>query len=552
LKQRELVIADYRTGFYRREFLKYAGVALAGGALAPWHGWQALAQEAGTTPKRGGEINIAIGQNPVSFDGRNVSAISSFQISYNFYNKLVRFEIDGSQLKIVGDLAESWEEDADGTLTFHLRDGVRFHNGEVLNAEDVAHTFNSTTNINGDREGSQSSGPFSLIVVLFGLLGKEVRAEDRLTVVFPGGDTPFAPLLAALAGFSGIVNKKADLEGNMATNPVGTGPFKLVESVPGTRWVMERHEDYFKEGLPFLDRVTWNLLEDDFARTRALESGGFQWISRVPLGLTQVVDAQPGLKAISTPPGGFQYFLSFNVSKGFPLDDARFREALTWALDPQVLIDVAFFGQALGSNGKIINDTLFDRTPELEFENPFALQPNLNRARELLNEVGLPEGFTLDTWVAAGEANVLRATEIYREQLAEIGLNLRINQAQTAERFSHIFGAEADFDIQVEPISGFFDHDQGLSPLLKTGAFFNQGNWSDPETDALIDQGATTVDPAERKAIYERLYREIIMSEVPKYFFAWQEVPYAMVENLNGFPPLLNQETFFEKVWLDR
>ncbi len=541
MKQRELVVADYRTGFYRREFLKYAGVALAGGALAPWTGWKALAQETGAAPKRGGTLRISIGQNPLSFDGRNVSAITSFQIGYNFYNKLVRFELDGSQLKIVGDLAESWEQAEDGTLTFRLHEGVRFHNGEVLTAEDVAHTFNTATD---------PSQGHSLIVVLLGLVGKEVQAPDPRTVVFPGGDQPFAPLLAALAGFSGIVNKKADLEGHDYVNdPIGTGPFRMLEYIPGNRVIMERFEDYFKPDLPYLDRIEWNILSDDFARVRALESGGFDWISRVPLSLIDVVNQEPGFKASKTPPGGFQWFLSFNTQRA-PFDNAKLRQAITWALDPQVLIDVALFQQAQNSNGQIINADVVDFPPSLDVENPYALQPNLNRARELLDEAGIPDGFTFTTWVALGAADVIRSAEVFKEQLAQIGLNLDIRQVQTAERFSHILGPEADFGIQLEPFSGFYDHDQGLSPVLARGAFFNEGLWDDEETNRLLDAGRTTLPSAQRKAIYEELYRDVILPQVPKYFYAWQEVPYAMVDNVMGFQPLLNQETFFEQVWL--
>ncbi len=555
MRQKEFLIADYKTGFFRRDFLRMTGAAMAAGALAPWDGWKALAQEQGQTPVAGGEIEIAIGQNPVSFDGRNVSAISSFQISWNFYNRLVRFEQDGSQLKIVGDLAESWEVGDDGSLTFHLHEGVQFHNGEILTASDVAYTFNSINVFEGAgvREGSLSSGPFNLFVV-YGFLNpiNEVQALDDLTVFFPGNDNPFAPLLSALASFGGIINEKSDKEVNLATDPIGTGPYMLTESVAGTRWVMERNPNYFKEGLPYLDKVTWNLLEDDFARVRALESGGFQWISRVPLGLIDVVDGQDALKSSLTPAGGFQWFLSFNTSSGFPYDDARFRQALVWALDATRVINLAFFGKAKLAEGQAVNAELTDIVPNLDLENPFTLQPNLTRARELLAEVGIPAGFTVDTWIAAGEANATRAAEVYGEVLAQIGINLRINFAQTAERFSHIFGEGADFGIQLEPISGFYDHDQGLAPVFATGSFFNEGAWSDPDFDRLIIAGANTVDPAERKAVYEELYNDHIFPNVPKYHWAWQEVPYAMVANLNGFEPTLTQETSFEKVWLDQ
>jgi peptide/nickel transport system substrate-binding protein len=555
VRQKELLIANYKTGFYRRDFLRLTGAAMAAGALAPWDGWKALAQEQGMTPTSGGEIEIAIGQNPVSFDGRNVSAISSFQISWNFYNRLVKFELEGSELKIVGDLAESWEIGDDGSLTFHLHPNVQFHNGETLTAADVAYTFNSINIFTGAdvREGTLSSGPFNLFVV-YGFLNpiNEVQALDDLTVFFPADDNPFAPLLSALASFGGIINEKADKEVNLATDPIGTGPYMLTDSVAGTRWVMEKNPNYFKEGLPYLDKVTWNLLEDDFARVRALESGGFDWISRVPLGLIDVIEGQDALKTSLTPPGGFQWFLSFNTSSGFPYDDVRFRQALVWALDATRLIQLAFFGKALEAQGQAVNSELTDIVPNLNVDNPYALQPNLVRARQLLAEAGVPPGFTVNTWIAAGEANATRVAEVYAETLAQIGINLRINFAQTAERFAHIFGADADFGVQLEPISGFHDHDQGLAPVFATGSFFNEGAWSDPDFDRLIIEGAGATDPAARAAIYEDLYTNHVFPNVPKYHWAWQEVPYAMVANLNGFAPALTQETSFEKVWLDQ
>lgn len=543
MKQTELLIADYKTGFYRRDFLKYLGIATAGGMLAPWASWETVAQESAAAPKNGGEINISVGQNPISFDGRNVSAITSFQIGYNFYNKLTRFVIDGSQLKIVGDLAESWEVADDGSITFHLHDGVKFHNGETLTAEDVAHTFNTTLDF--------PANVHTLFVVLLGILNQEVIVKDRLTVVFPGG---FTPLLAAVSLFSGIVNKKADLAGQDYVNdPIGTGPFKITENIPGTRVVMERFEDYFKDGLPYLDKVTWNILADDFARVRALESGTFELISRVPMGLLDLIAQEAGLKVLTTPPGGFQWFLAFNTQRA-PFNDQRLREAITWVLNPELLINVALFGKAQVSDGQIINGELVGFP--LDVDNPFRTQPNLFKARELIQELindgVISEGFTFTTWIALGATDPLRVATVFKDQLAEIGLNLDIRQAQTAERFAHVTNqTTADFGIQLEPFSGFVDHDQGLSPLFASGGFFNEGNWSHPETDRLLAEARSASTQEERAALYKELYETNILKLVPKYPFAWQEVPYAMVDKLMGFPPLINQEMFFEQVWLD-
>lgn len=528
----ELVVADFNRGIYRRDFLKGLGATAAGlCALGQWNPL-AIASQMNEQPKMGGKLRAAITPGILSLDGRNVSGVQSFQLGYNFYNKLIRWVFDNNKLKIVGDLAESWEFEDETTLVFHLKDNVKFHNGEILTAEDVAHTFNTTLD---------PKNRHSLIVMMQGL--KEVEARDPLTAVIRTGNRPFGPILGSLASYHGIVSKKADMEQDMRRNPVGTGPFKFVEWVDGDHITMVRHEQYFKKGLPYLDEIRWDIVPDASVKVSGLETGQFQWIDRIPPMDVARFERDKRIKVVKTPPGGFQWYVCFNV-KQEPFNNPKVRQALVWAFPAQDIIEVALFNTAKRTDGQGLNGALYGW--DISVPDPYQTGPDFDKAKKLLNEAGVGK-FSAVSWVERGETQELRALEVTADAYSKVGVDLEIRVIEEARLFDEV-ARKDNFGIHTQAISGFVDPDQILYISFHTGLFFNWSNWSDPRTDELLETGRFSTDRNVRMNAYNALYREVLFPQVPQYFYAWQEVPYGMRANVTGFPPIPNLEAYMEQV----
>lgn len=529
---REIIVGNFNKRMYRRDFLKGLGATATG--LYLLGGWSpsTVVAQTGRQPKQGGRLRAAITPGILSLDGRNVSGMQSFMLGYNFYNKLIRYAFEGNKLKIVGDLAESWEFEDETTLVFHLKDNVKFHNGETLTAEDVAHTFNTTLD---------PKNRHSLIVMMQGL--KEVVVRDRLTAVFRTGDRPFGPILGSLAFFHGIVSKKGDLEQDLARNPIGTGPFKFVEWVEGDHITMVRHEHYFKKGLPFLDEIRWDIVPDASVKVSGLESGQFQWIDRIPPADVARFERDSRIKVVKTPPGGLQWFVQFNVKRE-PFDNPKVRQALVWAFPAHDIIKVALFNTAQRTDGQALNGALYGW--DISVPDPYQAAPDFDKAKKLLNEAGVGK-FSAISWIHRGETHMLRAFEVAADAYSKIGVDLEIRVVEKARVFDEV-GRKDNFGIHTQPFSGFADPDQLLFISFHTGSFFNWSNWSDPRTDELLEIGRFSKDRNVRMNAYNTLYREVLFPQVPQYFYAWQEVPYGMKSNIIGFPPMPNLEAYMEQV----
>jgi ABC-type transport system substrate-binding protein len=462
-------------------------------------------------------LTVAIDANPSSLDIQDAQTfLTGLVLGIHVYDRL--FEQSPTGLKPL--LAERWETSADGRAwTFHLRRGVKFHDGTPFNAaavkENVARVVNPDLKL---RQASKWAGVTSVDV-----LGEHTV---RITTNRPLGALPGN--LSHQAGGS-MQSPSAARAGKF---PVGTGPFKFVEYVPDERLVLMANKDYFG-GPPGVDRLVFRIVPEARTRLAMLQSGGAQVIYNVAPTEIDGLRRDPNVRVEAPPSAGWRVF-GFNTLKK-PYTDVRVRQALNYAVDKAAIVKNIFKGVGHVADSPY-GPGMFSYTPVMTY----AYDPG--KARKLLAEAGYPNGFKTTMIVSPGEvaggAEVAAAVQAYLQQVgvqAEISaleqaawlaeLTKPLEQNRT-EIFQYQYGG-ADPDALRLVL-----HSKEWPPR-RNGAFFKS------ETlDRLLDEGAATVDQAKRAQIYQQAQR-LVMEEAPWLFLSdWAHAD-AWRANVQGVTYLL-------------
>src|SRR5581483_10695706 len=309
-------------------------------------------------PKAGGASVWAAETDPVALNPITNSNFSSTQGFEHSYESLTAFD---ARLNIVPALAERWDTPDPTTYVFHLRRGVRFHDGSEFTADDVKYTFDIVLNPKGP---AVWRGNFDQV--------DRVDVVDRHTVRFTTR-SPFPPLLGALAILrsSAIIPKGAMEKLKLETQVVGTGPYRLVEYVPKSHLKLRKNPDYWGRPLPYLDEVTFRILEEEYARVAGLRGGSLL------------------------------YAFVINRQRK-PWTDPRARQALSLATDRSEIVEKVFSGGAAVA-GPIpfgFGDWYLSAEELARW-----YKPDPARARALLREAGVPEGHSIDLLVTPFNQN---------------------------------------------------------------------------------------------------------------------------------------------------
>ncbi|HOC06640.1 MAG TPA: ABC transporter substrate-binding protein, partial [Bacillota bacterium] len=292
-------------------------------------------------PVYGGTLRFALGRDSVAFDPHIYYGASSASIQGNIYDGLIGYAPDGT---LRPELAKSWENPDDNTWIFHLHSGVKFHDGSDFNAEDVIYSLERIM----DPETAATRG---------GLLRAQIvsmEALDELTVkiTLAGPNATFLSVLAAADCY--MVDKEWGESGhNFKSEANGTGPFMLAEYEPGVQYVLVRNPNYWKEGLPYLDKLVLVPIQDDNTRINSLKNGDIDMAEVVPWQDT-ISLKKPPYKIYS----GYETFnfVRINTSRA-PLDNPKVRQALNYIIDREEICQVAFGGEAKPiSAGLILED----------------------------------------------------------------------------------------------------------------------------------------------------------------------------------------------------
>jgi ABC-type transport system substrate-binding protein len=471
------------------------GVLLAVVLVAPAIG-------APAPPPRGGTLIIAEGSDATTLDGHLYTDSPTAERMEHICETMIDLTPDGA---IRPRLAASWSFSPDGRrLTLRLRPNVRFHDGTPFNGD--AARFNLERILNPETRAPWRS--------LVDRVTAVVRL-DQSTIVLTT-NAPFAPLLVNLTHSGTCMQSPTAIAArgqDYARNPVGTGPFRFQEWVRGDRITVTRFDEYWGEKAN-LDAIQWRVIPDDGARVAAIESGAVHIAKRVPprdmerLRRNLRIEVVPSLRTI---------FIGFNVTKA-PFTDRRVRQALNHAINKSAIVTSILAGTGRVSDSPLAPGVVgYSRIMTYDYD--------LDRARALLREAGLPTGFRATFHHPT--ARYIRDAEIagaVQGLLRRIGVELELVTMDIGSLVALTSRPQAESVVQMYMLGWGVvtgDADYGLYNLFHSANFppvgFNRGFYRNPQVDSLLDRARTTVDQAERNRLY-RQAMEVIMADAPWIF----------------------------------
>ena len=491
----------------RRTLLKGTAAAAAVGSFYSVPGHLA-AQDVDT-------LYIGKAEEAVGWDPAMVTAASSFELMAAVYETLIIFDDDGHPVPV---LAESWEQPDETTYVFTLREGVTFHNGDPLTAEDVVFTFNRLMDPDG---GSVWLSQFEPV--------ESVEATGDLEVTFNLNQS-YGPFLSVLtAGYAAILPGGADAD--FQTEMIGTGAYKIEEYVQDTHTILTAHEGYWREGQPVTPNLRYNIMPEESARLAAVRTGEINLTSMVDPVTIDTARADDAVNVIEQDTTDY-YLLGLNTSVA-PFDNLQVRQALSMAIDRQAIIDSVFFGagQVSGPLAPTLGDwaTPIDELPNYSVDH--------DAARALLEEAGATD-LTFSITVGANRTEFVNIALVIQDQLREIGVTVELDQVEWGT-FIEKWVAR-DFESFVSFNGSGNDPDRALFPALTTGGSVNAFEYSNEDLDALLEEGRALADFDERQAVYHEA-EQLIAEEAPLIFIATRTGHFGTSENVSGFAPSASQ-----------
>jgi peptide/nickel transport system substrate-binding protein len=477
-----------------------------------------------TAPPAGGVLTVATGVEAITLNPAEATDIPSISINRHIYDGLVDYN---DKLEIIPALAESWTVSADKQAwTFRLRRNVRFQDGTPLDAAAVKASLDWARD---PKSGNRAGAFIGAITAVDVVDGHTVRISTR---------SPFAPLLRHLASAAGgwIVSPKAikDAGKNVGRQPVGTGPYKLLEWKVGQEIVLERNPTFWGPR-PHFDRVVFKTVREAASRVVMLETGAVDAALNLPPIERRRLESLKDITARTDPTNRLVY-IGLSVTKP-PLNDVKVRRALNHAIDRQGIIDGILRGQGEAAVSPI-GPGNWGHAAVGRYEYDPA------RAKALLAERGLAGGFPLTIHYAPGrylmDKEVLEAVQ---SQLGEIGVKVTLAALEWGS-FRALLreGVERD----KHPVPSFDAYLFGFSPVTADAhlglggqfesakaAVFNYMRYGNPVVDEAILRGRTTLDAGERREAYLKGQQQIF-EDAPGIFLFSERQLNGFKKNLTG------------------
>ncbi len=432
------------------------------------------------------------------------------------YNGLLDYDLD---LNPIGELAESFNVSDDGlTVTFNLREGVTWHDGEPFTSADVQFTIMEVL------KQFHPRGPNSFREV------SSIDTPDDLTAVF-NLDRPAPYMMRAFSSYESPIVPKHLLEGKdvreaeLANNPVGTGPFKFVEWKKGQYIRLDKNPDYWREGYPLLDRIVARIIPDASTRTAAMESGEVHYGAFGAIPNVDVVRLRE-LDDIGVTTDGYAMInpmalIELDVTEA-PFDNKALRQAISLVIDRQFLIDNIWFGYGKPATGAMSSNFeplgLYTATPG------YPSEPDIDAANALLDDAGLKPD--VDGVRASAVIDLIpygedwrRAGEYLKQAMSAIGVDLELRYEDVPTWLKRVY-ADYDFEINVnyfyqlpDPVIGVQRH-YGTDQIRPGTPFVNSTRFSNEKLDELLAAGAVEPDATKRSDIYAEI-SAILGEELP-------------------------------------
>lgn len=523
-----------RQGMSRRQILQRgAGMTGALVSMGGLSGFLAACGSSGSSTSGsgsiapGGVLKAALTAEPDTLDPAKSGYSVSYELFSNINSGLVEMSPEG---EIVPAVAKSWKEVDDRTYTFDLREGVTFHNGDKLTADDVKYSIDRILD-------PATASPWA--ANLSSIEGVEVDSPTKVTLHL---SAPYAPLLTILSRNTQILSKRAIETGNPDRKPVGCGPFEFVEWSAGDHILLRKNKSYFQSGRPHLDQVRVSWTPTDPSAVEAVRAGELNYLSTIATNLISSVETDPAFNFTTSDKAGKPWMLGFNV-KDPVVNNKALRQAIAWALDREAVNKVSFFGAGEVGSEEVGKGSAYYGA------DPYSKGPDLDLAKKLIADSGLPTPIKLE-YIATSEVKEFGSMgEVMRDQLKSIGIDLEVQVLEGSVWLNKVLAKDYQ-------ITGCFnetvsDPDQMYSLMALTGAELNIFNYSNKQCDAAIEAAREESNVPKRKALYENV-REFIYDEVPFIYMYYQNPTLLASNNVIGVtaPPTL--ELAWDKIGFEK
>jgi peptide/nickel transport system substrate-binding protein len=511
-------------GLSRRETLALASAA----AAASLFGLDARAQGA---PKKGGVLKVAANANPSSLDPATGGSGADHTMLFPIYDTLT--EWDYETLKPKPGLAESWSFPDPQTLVLNLRSGVTFHDGTPLDAEAVK--FNLDRNKTDQRSNLKAD--------LGTMTSVEATGPLQVTLKLSQPDTALPGILSDRAGMMVSPTAVKAAGGNVDRKPVGAGAYTFVSWTDNEKLVVKRNEKYWRAGQPYLDGIEFAIIPETATALRSVIAGQNDFVYQLPARQKMMLQRASALKQVAGPTVYCQQ-IYFNWGRP-PFDDIRLRKALNYAVDRQTFVKAMLEG---------VGEPAYMNLPSSHW----AYDPEVaklyphdpDKARALLKEANIPQGFVLDL-VSYTDQDSVRRAEILIEQFAKVGLKAQFTNGSIAEMSAAFFGKDKKGAGLVSAWTGRPDPSLTYTLMYSKDSYFNAAR-ADVPADLPDALKATRLSEniEERKQAFAKVQR-IVMENALVCPLAFQFELDGHAAKVKGYRPNLLGKPKYEGIWLE-
>ncbi|WP_037029185.1 ABC transporter substrate-binding protein [Psychrilyobacter atlanticus] len=456
----------------------------------------------------GGELVVRISQDMDFLDPHKALAAGTYEVMFNVFEGLLKPTHEG---KLIPAVAESFKISKDNlTYTFKLRDGIKFHNGRDVQVEDIIF---SLTRIGGDFSGNSVVRDLAKNI-------KNIKKIDNNTVAIElkkVDGTILSKFTTAI-----IPRDVVDIE----QTPIGTGPFKFIEYLPGQKLVMEKFSDYWIKGVPSIDKVEFSIIKDEQSSILSLQRGEIDLYPR--MGSTHISTLENTNNIIVTEQNLMQ-ILSLN-NKVKPFDDLRVRQAIAYAIDSEEIIDTldAGLGKAIGTNMSPVMKNYYN----IETEGTYT--HNIEKAKELLKEAGYENGFEFTLSLPTNYRFHADTGVIISEQLKKVGIKANLVEVEWGTWLKDIY-AGRKYEGTIIALDGKIEPYDILNRYISNHRR-NFMNYESKEYDAVMEKITQITD----EKIKTELYKEaqmILAQDIPVVFIMAPAGIIATNKDLRGYTP---------------
>jgi peptide/nickel transport system substrate-binding protein len=515
--------AEWRTS--RRRLLQMgafggAGLALGLGADRRLPLVSAAPARQDEQPKYGGSLAMSLAdQDATSFDPPVPPDNMSIWTMLLFYEQLIRVAPDGVTLE--PGLAESWEVSEDGkTYTFKVRE-AQFHDGTPFTAEDAAFSIL--------RAATKEGTPWQFIISVV----DSTEAPDPRTCVIHL-KSPWAPFEADLAMFAASIFPKAayDAQGDaLFEKPIGTGPFMFVSHTPDVEILLTKNLNYWQPEVPYVDDLTFKVLQDSNARVLQLQGGDLDIATLVPYNQLEIFSSDPSYTVHPENVARID-IISINTTRP-PFDDKKLRQAMNYAVNKEAIIQNVLFG-----NGELATSFL-PKMPGRDPNSP-GYPYDLEKAKALVAESSGKDGFSGELIANAADAVGAQVAQLVAADLAQIGGDITVVSNDGNTILQKLF-TTFDFDLCVAYYTtDIIDPDELASfAVLGEGGSGAMGTqYDNPEVNKLILAAESELDPQKRQEMYNQI-QAMHLDDAPMIFLYYpggSAVSHAYVKNFKILP----------------